>query len=73
MCGILAIYSPNRKLAFDEETIISALSKIEHRGPDSMDIVIDEGIVLGHVRLEIIDSDGGKQPFIKDNLELVFN
>ena len=73
MCGILAIYSKNKTLKFSKKTITNALTKMNHRGPDKLSCTIDSGIVLGHVRLDIIDSDGGGQPFIKNKKELIFN
>lgn len=73
MCGILAIYSKNKKLKFSKNSIANALKKMNHRGPDALSYIVDSGIVLGHVRLDIIDSDGGGQPFIKYNKELIYN
>ena len=55
------------------------LSKINHRGPDDNGIVELPGTnqygVLGHVRLSIIDLDGGGQPMLSaDNkFYMVFN
>jgi len=46
---------------------------MNHRGPDALSYIVDSVIVLGHVRLDIIDSDGGGQPFIKYNKELIYN
>lgn len=75
MCGILGIYSKN-KLDTSELNFKSALSKLDHRGPDNSDVYFDENYYLGHTRLSIIDlSKSSNQPFIsKDKkIKLVFN
>ena len=52
------------------------LRKIEHRGPDSNGISINDNVALGATRLSIIDlSNHGDMP-MKDNydcFEIVFN
>ncbi|KAF8178136.1 putative asparagine synthase [Mycena galopus ATCC 62051] len=72
MCGIVACYAvksgpetdksaPNTQLS---EQLAESLKKIAHRGPDSSGVYVsDNGRVgLGHVRLSIIDLEGGQQP-----------
>ncbi|RZK04360.1 MAG: asparagine synthase B [Flavobacterium sp.] len=59
MCGILAIIGKGK-----DEQLVKALSKrMSHRGPDESDLHITEnGHILSHERLSIIDLHSGKQP-----------
>lgn len=59
MCGILAIIGKGTN-----ETLVKTLSKrMSHRGPDESDLHITEnGHVLCHERLSIIDLHSGRQP-----------
>ncbi len=61
MCGIAGILHPDtNRYAPIVSRMIDALA---HRGPDDQGIWSDDGIVLGHRRLSIIDlSDTGHQP-----------
>lgn len=59
MCGILAIIGKGK----DEEVIKQLSKRMSHRGPDESDIHITEnGHVLSHERLSIIDLHSGRQP-----------
>jgi asparagine synthase (glutamine-hydrolysing) len=51
------------------------LGTIRHRGPDESGIFVDNGVVLGHVRLSIIDLSTGQQPMASadNSLFIVFN
>lgn len=40
---------------------------MKHRGPDGEGVVEDDQVVLGHVRLSIIDLEGSKQPLSNEN------
>jgi asparagine synthase (glutamine-hydrolysing) len=59
MCGILAIIGKGK-----DEALVKQLSKkMSHRGPDESDMVITEnGHILSHERLSIIDLHSGRQP-----------
>lgn len=59
MCGILAIIGKGK-----DEQLVKALSKrMSHRGPDESDLHITEnGHILSHERLSIIDLHSGRQP-----------
>jgi asparagine synthase (glutamine-hydrolysing) len=59
MCGILAIIGKGK-----DEKLVQELSKrMSHRGPDESDLhVMENGHVLSHERLSIIDLHSGKQP-----------
>ncbi len=63
MCGISGIFSPARPLvaaALDSCRRMNAA--MLHRGPDEEGFYEDEGLVLGHRRLSIIDLSAGQQP-----------
>jgi asparagine synthase (glutamine-hydrolysing) len=70
MCGIAGFtgFQNNTFLAENANEIQ------KHRGPDNCQVWHDESIALAHRRLSIIDlSEGGNQPFEKDNLVIIFN
>lgn len=71
MCGILGYVG----VGLPPNLFAESLNRLAHRGPDGSGIWIDEGIMLGHRRLSIIDlSDGGAQPMcILDRYAIVFN
>lgn len=59
MCGILAIIGNG----MDQELVKSLSKRMAHRGPDESDMIITEnGNILSHERLSIIDLHSGKQP-----------
>jgi len=59
MCGILAIIGKGK-----DEALVKQLSKrMSHRGPDESDLHITQnGHILSHERLSIVDLHTGKQP-----------
>jgi len=74
MCGIVGIFCKNR--TFSEayrEGVSASLDAIRHRGPDDRGILIHNNIILGHVRLSIIDlTKNGHQPMASsDNKYLI--
>lgn len=80
MCGILGSFfkGSNKNLISAFE---NALSRMQSRGPDNQnfnhfDLGLDKFLLLGHVRLSIIDlSSAGHQPMFSNNKRyvLVFN
>ena len=75
MCGIAGIV----KYKLDKEVYASCVDKmiqsIIHRGPDAQTKFATEDSFFGHVRLSIVDIEGGKQPMqepISKNV-IVFN
>lgn len=61
MCGISGFFG--RAINYDSQQLINdMLHMIAHRGPNGRGIKIFEEAGIGHVRLAIIDIDGGKQP-----------
>ncbi len=59
MCGILAIIGKGK----DEQLVKQLSKRMSHRGPDESDMHITEnGHILSHERLSIIDLHSGRQP-----------
>ena len=74
MCGICAIYS-RRGVPIELPTIDAMTAVLRHRGPDGSGRFIDGQAGLGHVRLSIIDVEGGSQPIANEtgSMQVVFN
>lgn len=51
------------------------VAALEHRGPDALTGLVDDGVALGHARLSIVDLEGGAQPMTdpETGLTVVFN
>lgn len=72
MCGIVGFVSSDE----NKGTIIKKMTdRISHRGPDEEGYYMDETIALGHRRLSIIDLQGGSQPMVSknENIIVIFN
>jgi len=75
MCGIAGIYSPSLRIPSFHDTLKRMLARIHYRGPDECGIVTGKNLLMGNVRLNIIDLQGGTQP-VCDQSErywIVFN
>lgn len=73
MCGIILATSSS---GIEEiiPSLKSALSSLDHRGPDNASYLHDQNVFLGHTRLAIIDLDSASnQPFSYENLSLIYN
>ncbi len=79
MCGILGYinFSENNVKTIEDEAFNSALSLIQHRGPDDTTFKrFAKNNLFGHVRLSIIDTDSrSNQPFVSpdERYHLIFN
>ena len=62
MCGIAGLYHPEQPRALDAARVGAMLAVMRHRGPDGEGIWQAPGVVLGHLRLSIIDVAGSPQP-----------
>jgi len=64
MCGLLGIaVDSSRPLGNLAALFPAALATLAHRGPDARGQYEDRNVLLGHVRLSILDlSDAGRQP-----------
>lgn len=81
MCGFFQVIQ--KKQSVSKEKFRSALTKIQHRGPDAQGVHFSdykslEGAkyyaAFGHQRLSILDlSESSNQPFIRDSHILLYN
>ena len=62
MCGVAGYATFDPRGIADTSAIRGMLACITHRGPDDEGDYADQGVVLGHRRLSIIDVAGGHQP-----------
>jgi asparagine synthase (glutamine-hydrolysing) len=71
MCGICGMIGPGA----DPDIVQRMNLSIAHRGPDGVGIYQEDGVVLGHRRLSIIDLVTGKQPMTNEDqtVWVVFN
>jgi len=70
MCGIFGYFDRNGS-SIDEEMLASMAKSIQHRGPDGHGVYTTHGVALGNQRLSIIDLEGGKQPFVSDDGNII--
>src|SRR6267142_4365605 len=71
MCGIAGFcgFGPHRS---DSENILRRMNRaLAHRGPDGEGIYCRDGIGLAHMRLAVVDLEGGAQPFVSDDGQTV--
>ena len=71
MCGIAGYTHTARGI--DEAVIRRMTASLTHRGPDQQGCFQSSDIALGAVRLQVIDLDGGEQPFRQDDHVIVYN
>jgi len=70
MCGIFGILDPARPLGTSAQAWAEqAQLRLQHRGPDGRQRVtlMDGRCLLGHLRLAIIDIEGGAQPISNED------
>ena len=61
MCGIAGHYHPEKQP--EPDALRQVLNLLGHRGPDHQQSWSNNGVVLGHTRLSILDlSESGNQP-----------
>jgi asparagine synthase (glutamine-hydrolysing) len=70
MCGIVAAWGKDT-----EGTVREMLGRIHHRGPDGWGVTTVGNACLGHVRLAIVDVEGGAQPMRNEvgDIAVTFN
>jgi len=74
MCGIAGFIDERIQPGDRRELLSRMLENISHRGPDARDMADEEGVVLGHNRLSIIDlSADGNQPMRRGANLIVYN
>ncbi len=75
MCGFAALVSPRDSRPPSETELQSMIRAVEHRGPDGLSTLVEDGVGLAHARLSIIDLEGGWQPIHNEDesIRVVFN
>lgn len=77
MCSILGIVGLGQEDDRDDlrRKALERSRRQRHRGPDWSGIYVDEGAILVHERLAIVDPEGGSQPLrsIEGDLALAVN
>ncbi len=69
MCGIYITNIP-----FTRDNVYNKLESINYRGPDNTGVSNIDDVILGHLRLAILDLDKrSNQPFVYENFHIVFN
>ena len=73
MCGIAGFTQTNAKLP--SRRIWESINTLLHRGPDHQGCYESTRVCLGNARLKIIDLEGGNQPIISEDgdVVIVFN
>lgn len=70
MCGIFG-YISRDKSELSQDVIRAMGDLLVHRGPDDVGIHFGEGVALGNRRLSILDIEGGHQPFVSDDGNII--
>ena len=77
MCSILGVFGlqSTNDLAALRREVVERSRRQSYRGPDESGVYVDEGVMLAHERLAIIDPRGGAQPLMSadGNLTLIAN
>jgi len=73
MCGVFGVLGHSSDSDTRRELIKSAISALEHRGPDEWGIYNTSKVGLGHTRLSIIDVQDGHQPMKSDDYVISYN
>src|SRR3954469_8822617 len=75
MCGIAGKLHLKPEARATHAEIEQMMHPIDHRGPDGRGVHLDGPVGLGHLRLAIIDVDGGPQPMTNEDgtVWIVFN
>ena len=69
MCSILGIFGlqPGDDVHALRREALERSQRQRHRGPDWSGVYLDEGAILVHERLAIVDPAGGSQPLLSDD------
>jgi asparagine synthase (glutamine-hydrolysing) len=75
MCGIVGIFTADKRSPIAEGILRRMTAALTHRGPDGDGFHVEAGIGLGHRRLAIIDLVSGGQPIYNEDgsVAIVFN
>ncbi len=70
MCGIFGYFHRDGR-SLDAGALAAMGDAIRHRGPDDRGVHAAAGMAIGNQRLSIIDIQGGHQPFVSDDGQIV--
>jgi asparagine synthase (glutamine-hydrolysing) len=70
VCGIFGYYNRDG-LSLEPNGLAAMGDVIRHRGPDDCGVHALPGMAIGNQRLSIIDLQGGHQPFVSDDGQIV--
>ena len=72
MCSIFGIFGlqPGDDLQALRRQALEQSQRQRHRGPDWSGVYVDDGAILVHERLAIVDPAGGSQPLLSDDGQL---
>ena len=72
MCSIFGIFGlqPGDDLQALRRQSLDLSQRQRHRGPDWSGVYVDDGAILVHERLAIVDPAGGSQPLLSDDGQL---
>lgn len=72
MCGIIVVLATRADIALKDK-ICRLRSLVMHRGPDFSGLVYrpENGLVMAHERLVIVDPASGEQPFVAENGDIL--
>ncbi len=72
MCSIFGIFGlqPGDDLQALRRQALDCSQRQRHRGPDWSGVYVDDGAILVHERLAIVDPAGGSQPLLSDDGQL---
>ena len=62
MCGLIFAHRPDSSADALRGRAEDALNRLLHRGPDDGELWLEEGVVVGHRRLAIVDLEASRQP-----------
>lgn len=77
MCGIVGWTDFTKDLSNEANILKAMADQLAKRGPDASGYWLSHEVALGHRRLVVVDTEGGKQPMIRkvggDTYALVYN
>ncbi|MDD5645546.1 MAG: asparagine synthase (glutamine-hydrolyzing), partial [bacterium] len=75
MCGISGIITFDKNAHAYKDALYASCRAMKHRGPDEEGFYVGDSILMGHVRLSIIDLETGRQPIFNEDrtVAAVFN
>ena len=71
MCGIVGKLLPPGRGPLAREFVEDMCAALEHRGPDSRGVFLEDGIGLGIQRLRVVDLVTGDQPIFNEDGSVV--